>query len=162
MAGFSAVGGRLTFGFTGTRSGMSSRQRATVRYLFAELCVTVLYHGDCIGADAEAHRDAANMAANRSIKIVVHPPSNVKLCAFSVDGGKDGGEDTIILPSKPYLTRNHDIIIASIDGLIAAPKDFIQPSSLRGQGTWATISRAKRIGRKVWIVAPDGTFNVEE
>ena len=63
---------------------------------------------------------------------------------------------------KPYLKRNHDIVAAGVDGLIAAPKDFVQPASLRGQGTWTTIGYARKAGRRIWIVWPDGTFKTED
>lgn len=143
----------MILGFTGTSKGMTQKQRDAVRYLLAELPVTYLHHGDCVGADAQVHRDAAS----RGIKITVHPPSDAKKRAFCVDGG----EDTVILPTKPYLSRNRDIVTDGVHGLIAAPKNFTPPENLRGQGTWTTIKYAREAKRPTWIVFPDGTFKAE-
>ena len=138
----------MTLGFTGTQRGMAQRQRATVRYLFKELQLTELHHGDCVGADEEANDDAHGMGAT----VCVHPPIDPKKRAYC--RGK-------VHQAKPYLERNKDIVAAGVDGLIAAPKDFVRPASLRGQGTWTTIGYALKAGRRVWIVAPDGTFKEE-
>lgn len=103
----------MTIGFTGTSSGMTPQQLATVRRLFSELRLTHLHHGDCVGADAQAH----HLAREFSAYITVHPPSNDKLRAFCL-----GGEGR-----KPvgYLTRNRHIVTEGIDGLIATPKELI-------------------------------------
>lgn len=143
----------MIVGFTGTSKGMTQRQRATLRYLLNELQVTELHHGDCVGADAEAHTDAARMG----IELVVHPPTDNKLRAFC-----DYSLPNTLLPAKPYLLRNRDIVAAGVDGLIAAPKDFVAPVSLRGQGTWTTIGYARQAGRRIWVVVPDGTFREEK
>lgn len=139
----------VTLGFTGTSSGMTPQQLATVRRLFMEMRLMHLHHGDCIGADAQAHYLARELGAY----ITVHPPSNDKLRAFC-----PGGEGR-----KPvgYLTRNRHIVAEGIDGLVVAPKDYQQPKNLRGQGTWTTLGYARQAGRRVWIVFPDGTYTSE-
>jgi hypothetical protein len=118
----------LILGFTGTSRGMTQRQRATVRYLFSELMLRTLHHGICVGADVEAHREAEEIEAY----IVGHPPTDQK----SMFQGLKFDE-----LRKPfgYLTRNRHIVAEGVDGLIAAPKDFVEPANLRGQGTWTTI-----------------------
>jgi hypothetical protein len=58
------------------------------------------------------------------------------------------------MPAKPYLVRNHEIVDDS-QVLIAAPKEFTE--QLRS-GTWATIRYARKIGRTVRIVFPDGSI----
>lgn len=142
----------MTIGFTGTSQGMTQRQRATVHYLFGELVLTVLHHGDCVGADAQAHKIALDLAAS----VVVHPPSDPKLRAFCM-----GDVTVTVLGPRPYLARNKDIVLRGVDGIIAAPKDFIAPASLRKQGTWTTIGYARKAKRRLWIVYPDGTFKEE-
>lgn len=141
----------MTLGFTGTSRGMTLKQTNTVRALMNTLGVTVLHHGDCVGADAQAHAIAT--VAVEPAEVVIHPPSDNKLRAFC--------SSPMICPPKPYLKRNRDIVAEGVDGLIAAPKDFVQPASLRGQGTWTTIGYARQAGRKIWIVFPDGTIKTE-
>ena len=141
----------MILGFTGTSAGMTQRQRATVRYLLMELQTTVLHHGDCIGADAEVHRDAKGL----QIFIVAHPPEDSKKRAFCA------GAD-VVCQFKPYLKRNCDIVLEGVDGLIAAPRNANEPTNLRGQGTWTTVGYARQAGRRIWIVMPDGTFKEEQ
>jgi hypothetical protein len=61
---------------------------------------------------------------------------------------------TRILPEKPYLVRNQDIVDIS-KVLIGAPSDFVEEQR---SGTWATIRRAR--AAKLWtiLVYPDGTW----
>lgn len=140
----------MVLGFTGTSKGMTQRQHAAVRYLFEELQLTTLHHGDCVEADAAVHRDAVAMG----VKVVVHPPTDAKLRAFCVSGGVN----TVILPGRPYLKRNRDIVAAGVDGLVAAPnRDF----EVLRSGTWSTVRVARKMKRRIWIVFPDGTFKEE-
>lgn len=137
----------MILGFTGTQQGMTERQRRTLKYFFSELQLTELHHGDCIGADAQAHADGATLGAH----IVIHPPLEDAKRAFC------GRGMPTVLPAKPYLKRNHDIIDAT-EGLIAAPS---RNTELLRSGTWATVRYARKLGRRIWIIKPDGTF-VEE
>lgn len=141
----------MILGFTGTERGMTQRQRDTVRYLFGELGLHVLHHGDCIGADAEAHRLARAVSAH----IVVHPPSDESNRAFMDDAHETR-------PAYAFLTRNRHIVRDSRDGVIAAPHRADEPRSTRGDGTWTTVRYARQAKRRIWIVAPDGTFREEQ
>ena len=136
-----------TLGFTGTRHGMTQRQRVTIRYLFSELKLTKLHHGGERHADAEAHRLAIGMGAY----VVVHPG-----LAFNLDSDCLGAN--LVLEAKPNLVRNGDIVLAGIDGLIAAPA---QSNEILRSGTWSTVRRARKLKRRVWLVFPDGTFKEE-
>lgn len=140
----------MILGFTGTQKGMTQRQRATVRYLFSELNMEVLHHGDCVGADAQAHREAEAY----EIDIVVHPPTDGVKRAFC-----QPRVNVTVLDPRPYLARNRDIIAAGTDGLIAAPRGHVEQP--RGSGTWATVRYARKARRRIWIVFPDGTFKEE-
>ena len=134
----------MTFGFTGTSRGMASRQRKAVRQLLWN--VTEIHLGDCVGADAEAYEEAVALG----IPIVGHPPSDGKLRAFlTYDDERE---------PKPYLIRNKDIVTEGVDGLIAAPRGFVE--ELRS-GTWATVRAARKLKRRIWIVRPDGKVMVE-
>lgn len=129
----------LIAGFTGTRVGMTVKQCDAVWDMIAK--VDVLKHGDCIGADADAHAIAVQLGKT----VEIHPPDNPKLRA--------GMHSEKKFPPKPYRERNRDIV----DGcrvLIATPKSTKEePYS----GTWTTIRYAVEQGKPVRIVFPDGT-----
>lgn len=141
----------MILGFSGTQRGMTQKQAACVNYLFVELLLTVLHHGVCEGADAQAHRLAKKMLA----RVVGHPPIDQKKMAMAL---KDFDE---LRPPAPYLVRNRNIVAEAIGGLIAAPKDYSMPAILRGQGTWTTVGYARAARRRLWLVWPDGTFKEE-
>jgi hypothetical protein len=104
---------------------------------FTRLYAVEFHHGDCVGADAEADDLIAQIGG---CKIVIHPPDNPRKRAF-----KTRYPGRIVLPAKPYLMRNHDIVDAT-DILIAAPKT--NEEELRS-GTWATIRYAMKQGKEV-------------
>lgn len=139
----------MIVGFTGTKRGQTPRQRAATRALFAKLGVTVLHHGDCVGSDAEADYDARRLGAT----IVIHPPNDDELRAFC-----DWSMPHEIRDLKPYLERNHDIVNEGVDGLIATPKEM---DEVLRSGTWSTIRYAHKVGRRLLIIYPDGTYDYE-
>ena len=125
----------IVAGFTGTQIGMTVRQSAELARVLMEEKVDEFHHGDCIGADAQAHE----IAYRQGIKIVIHPPTDPRKRAYCRK------HDVIVLPEKPYLVRNHDIVDAS-NFLIAAPKNHHE--ELRS-GTWATIRYARKQNKRV-------------
>ena len=127
----------MIVGFTGTQKGMTARQKTDFADWLPRLDALQFHHGDCIGADAEAH----DVADDLGVVTVIHPPIIMVKRAF-----KDG--DTI-LPSKEYLERNHDIVEVA-DILIACPSG---PEELRS-GTWATIRYAMKRGVNTLILYP--------
>lgn len=132
-------------GFTGTREGMTLRQKAYVRDALNLLEPVEVHHGDCIGADAEFHA-----LCKDSWPVVIHPPSDPKLRAFC-------GSQFDQAPEKPYLDRNRDIVDAC-DVLIATPKEEWEQSK---GGTWYTIRYARQQGVKTIIVWPDGSALID-
>jgi len=126
-------------GVTGSRSEISAAQKERL-YALLERHALVLHHGDCLGADATAHA----MAQQLLIDVVVHPPTNPKARAWcmSLD----------ILPPKPYLERNHDIVDAS-RLLLAFPATYKQQVR---SGTWATIRYGLKVGCPTIVVLPNG------
>jgi hypothetical protein len=133
----------LVVGFTGTQVGMTDKQKRTFKDLIPELNPSVFRHGDCIGADEQAHKVVRK---HTHAQIIVHPPDKVDKRAFC-EGDK-------VLAVKPYLNRNHDIVDDS-DLLIACPREFKE--QLRS-GTWATIRYARSKRKPVYIIWPDGTM----
>ena len=62
-------------GFTGTQQGMTLRQKQQLNEILRDLYDKGnrwFHHGDCIGADAEAH----DIATAIGYHILVHPPIN--------------------------------------------------------------------------------------
>lgn len=138
----------MKVGFTGTRKGMTSAQKHSLRMILLSLKCNTFSHGDCVGADEEAHAIAGELGA----VVVVHPPINDKLRAY-VTGN-------FILETKPvcdYLVRNKHIV-DSTEHLIATPETY---TSAPGSGTWGTIRYARKIGRPRTIILPDGTCKDE-
>lgn len=134
----------LSVGFSGTRTGMTAVQ-ASVVYEVMKSVGDVLHHGDCVGADAEAHRIAAELG----LPIVVHPPLDRRLRAFC-----RGGE---VRRPKLYRSRNNDILKES-SLLVTAPLGMAENGS---GGTWPMMQKAREIGLPVVIAWPDGTTDTE-
>jgi len=132
-------------GFTGARQGMTEYQKNTVKNLLMAGQPTEFHHGDCVGADADAHV----LAVRAGIKTVGHPPDisdNRAFCGVN-----------ILRETKPYLDRNHDIVDET-DLLIACP---MRAEEVRRSGTWATVRYARKLGRMILIVYPSGRMFVE-
>ena len=139
----------MEYGFTGSSGGMTPIQLELVNRLYHELKLSTLHHGDCVGADEQAHR----LARHHKAYIVGHPPIDPKARAFCACDK--------LWPEKAYLRRNVDVAKEGKDGLIATPAGLIEV--LRGfdGGTWSTIRYARKFGRHIWIVFPDGRIKVE-
>lgn len=130
----------MKIGFTSTREGMTTEQLASVQEILNQHRNGEFHHGDCVGADAEAHAAAESLG----MRIVIHPPLDHKLRAHL--------SAPHIFPSKPYIERNHDIVDET-EAMIATPAT--SKMELRS-GTWATVRYAVRMGRPVLVVWPSG------
>lgn len=132
----------LRIAFTGTQQGMSERQKTTFA-AFLKLHINrieAFHHGDCIGADADAHEIAESILGVD--KIWIHPPENPKKRAYC--------KSPHILPELPYLERNHEMVDIA-GAVIAAPKSMREEWR---SGTWATIRYAKKLKRPLKILEP--------
>ena len=138
-------------GFTGTSQGMSLPQRIEIQRMFANIpgmypeMEVIFHHGDCVGADEEAH----HIALVNGMKIHLHPPENSKSRAFCTPNWT--------AEEKPYLERNKDIVRAS-SLMFATPKEY---EEVLRSGTWSTVRFARKIGVRVCIVLPDGSRKIE-
>lgn len=128
-------------GFTGTRKGMSDFQKAALRKAMEAATVdgieNVLHHGDCLGADAEAH----DIAVELGWDIIIHPPVSDYMRAYKDDGA-------IILSPLEYLDRDRAIVNAS-NFIFAAPKS--DKEELRS-GTWYTVRYARKNNKRVILL----------
>lgn len=119
---------------------MSEKQYLLLDRFLREKRPSEFHHGDCIGADAQAHWNALVVP----VFIIIHPPIDSKKRAFCFN--KTSYPDCLIVRQrdpKPYLDRNHDIVDES-DFLIVAPKTDQEETR---SGTWATYRYAKKVGK---------------
>jgi hypothetical protein len=132
-------------GFTGTQHGMTDAQHRGFINVIDWFVASrgEFHHGDCVGADAEAHA----VARVRLWFMYGHPPSNPSKRAFCAC-------DALADPF-PYLVRNQAIVDAA-EYLIAVPRAPEEHTSQRRSGTWFTVRRARLKGIPVTVVWPDG------
>ena len=131
-----------SIGFTGTRDGMSKDQVRLVRKILERYRGTNFHHGDCVGADAQAH----DMASDLNYSIWIHPGDN--------DLKRAHKRSHYIYQVKSSLHRNKDIVNSS-QLLIATPKG----PEMRRSGTWFTIRYARKQLRTTVIIYPDGNYH---
>jgi hypothetical protein len=127
-------------GFTGTQQGCTQAQKASLREVLESHPAEEFHHGDCIGADAQAHSIMVRRA-----RVVIHPSNRDDKRAFCRGAAE-------VRPAKPPLDRNRDIV-DDTEVLVACPRG--EDEELRS-GTWATIRYARKKGRRVMLVLPDG------
>lgn len=129
-------------GTTGTRNGMTVEQFNKFTELMIKIAdnSVVLHHGDCIGADAEAH----DICHHLGMLTYIHPPEKDELRAFKVG--------TMLAEPKGYFARNRDIVNES--GILYAfpAADFETPKG----GTWYTINYARKVNKPIVIIWPNG------
>ena len=128
----------MKVGFTGTQKGMTIKQKRNFFRILKTIHFTEFHHGDCKGADKEAHDIVALFF--KDVTIIIHPPDNDLKRAHCVG-------DVWCLP-KPYLERNHDIV-NECNILIAIPKNN---NEVLRSGTWATIRYARKKYKEIIIV----------
>lgn len=137
-----------TLGTTGTREGAKPAQKAeALRWMRAlrDRGLTTTRSGDCYGWDAEFHVLALEMG----FETIGHPPTDPEARAFCAYIREE-------VP-LPYLARNEKIVRGS-DLMLAVPKESSEPAQKRGGGTWATIRCAKRLGKPLVIIFPEGNL----
>lgn len=140
----------MKLGFTGTQHGMTGSQLAAFRKLVAKLKPKEFHHGDCVGSDATAH---AAVAGGTDALVVVHPPTDTKKSV-----GTKASRRIRVLRPKPYLSRNHDIVDAC-DRLVATPSGV---DEVLRSGTWSTVRYARKVGKPITFVWPDGTVTQDD
>lgn len=122
---------------------MTDQQWRKFLDVFAGFTPEWLHHGDCVGADAQAHA----AAAYGSVRIHLHPAD------FTTKRAWCTGAELMAGPAPP-LVRNRVMVDVS-EALIATPRLMVE--ELRS-GTWATVRYARKCRVPVHIVWPDGTY----
>ena len=151
----------MKVGFTGTQFGMTREQMRTLDKLFFETFrdhhEVEFHHGDCIGADAQAHEIFCRVAnvIEAPASIIIHPPTDPKKRAWC-----DSAPWRIPLHIRarmPYLDRNKAIVDGA-DFLIACPQTFEEKVR---SGTWSTVRYARRTKVQILIIQPTGVVKNE-
>jgi len=130
----------MKIGITGARKGITSEQAEKFQYLFNLFHGYELHHGDCIGADSEAHDIAVSMGSD----IVIYPPAAPDLRAFK--------KSKFMRKEEGYLKRDRNIV-DNTQILIALPEFAYE--SFRS-GTWYTVRYGVTQHKPVVIVTPTG------
>ncbi len=141
-------------GFTGTQKGMTHAQKVALKALLNELSPTEFHHGDCVGADDEAAKIAADLFADEyshDCVIVRHPPLNQAKRAFNDLHDEDR-------PAKDYHARNRDIVNETDILIGASDESHRKPYG----GTWYTIGYAESKDKPRFVIWPDGTAATPE
>jgi hypothetical protein len=134
----------MILGFTGTRKGMIQPQRVEfISQLYVLTPFSEFHHGDCVGADAQAHQEIKTYFPSTFLH--VHPPIIDKNRAHCIGH--------VNYEPKGYLERNEDIVNAT-SILIATPKEMTENTR---SGTWHAIRYAIRTMKRVIIIRPNGT-----
>jgi hypothetical protein len=141
----------LSVGFTGTRKGMTGTQSAHFRTILAGLALANRYgefhHGDCEGADAEAHDLVRQLCPDWTIHIHPGPEGDPHRAHRTGDKAH---------PPKTHFARNRDIVRASslIIGVSKAPH------RLERGGTWYTLDFAVKSKVPTKVLWPDGVADL--
>jgi hypothetical protein len=138
----------MKVGFTGTSIGMTPEQKTQVRELltsFKSQGAVEFRHGLCIGADEQA----ARIAKELGYRVIAHPGYNPKNPAGRMYRS-DFDENDEVLPEKPFVPRDHDIVDET-QRLIAAPRS--QTEEIRN-GTWTTVRYARTKHKDIDMVYP--------
>ena len=138
-------------GFTGSRNGTQNKvQLDVLKRLLENLCVRtgcyeemLVEHGDCLGWDQVCHKIARKM----HLRVFIHPPKNPTYRAFCDDA-------TFVFPEKPYLDRNKSIVDRT-QALIAVPSTMREEQR---SGTWSTVRYARKQGKRIFIILPNGAL----
>jgi hypothetical protein len=136
----------VILGVTGSSTVITGEQLAAMEQHMILRQPDAMAHGDCIIADAMAHKTFRQLFPCRVITI--WPPSLPRLRAFC------GAGDPYceIMDPRPYLERDRRIA-QECDELLAVPDSW---GEVLRSGTWATVRYALTDGKLVTVIWPDG------
>lgn len=152
----------MHIGFTGSRYGMTDQQKKDFRTTFLRMQQMFdwiqFHHGDCIGADEEAHLIVSQLFIDyKGGAIHIHPPTNEKNRAYCKSEHKK--IEVVIHPPLPFNQRNIEIVKAS--EIVIATPDARRFKSMTG-GTWNTIRYAHDLKTDLLMLLPAGDVNEDD
>jgi hypothetical protein len=144
----------MKIGFTGTRKGMSDRQKEALKQLLYHISLVedehIFIHGGCHGADQEADNIVLEFRYSEApFRIIVHPGDDSQYKKWIKRDNEE--ENREVLNPKPYLVRNKEIVNSS-EILLVAPLSIVE--RLTGSGTWMTRRYALKVEKPVIILDP--------
>jgi hypothetical protein len=125
---------------------MSNRQRVQVYGLLKGLKATEFIHGDCVGADCEAHA----LAESLGLFIHVYPGQNAKQSIIKRAFCRP--TKGTVYPIAHFYVRNK-MIVDRCEVLIACPG-----KNREGGGTAHTMLYAEKIKRKMYVIFEHGSI----
>lgn len=137
----------MKIGFTGSRYGMTDDQKMSFKSIIKHCPITVFCHGDCVGADEQAHS-------------IVNGHTMAEIHVRPGPGGKHRAncEGDFTYPPSSFLSRNKDIVDES-EMMIATPNSFEEQ---KRSGTWSTIRYTRKKQVTMCIIWPDGSVTYEK
>lgn len=143
----------MRVGFSGTRQGMTNDQVLHVHMLLGDLRyagATQVTHGMCQGSDKQFH----DMAKALGYFTIGCPGVTAEGSPYM----RARVECDLVLPEKPFLVRNLQIVRES-DLMIVTPKE--REEQFKGSGVWAAIRYTRKDHKPLVILWPDGGSTVE-
>jgi hypothetical protein len=128
----------MKIGFTGTRKGLSEKQKELLTEFFKNNPVSEFHHGDAPGADTEAH----------IIFLSIYPNGKVVLYPSDKERANNKATNLIEYRPTPPLKRNEDIV-RNCNLLLVCPKSNQEE---KRSGTWATYRHAVSIKKPTKIL----------
>ena len=127
---------------------MTSHQKIQVRdalLFYWERGARKFRHGLCIGSDEQA----AAIAKEIGYYVIAHPGYNPKKPENRMFRS-DFDKNDEVLPEKPFIKRDHDIVDQS-DEMIATPLSWEEQVR---SGTWTTVRYARNKDKPIKICYP--------
>lgn len=143
-------------GFTGSRLGKTAESDKAFRAFLAVAQPAVFRNGLCIGWDGQAVRIVREMFP--TFKIIGYPGRGMNDVA-DIRPDRDWAAQEMcdeVMVEQSHFARNRAIVNAC-ERMIACPASKVMTSG----GTLYTINYAKKTGRPMAIICPDGTENFE-
>lgn len=142
----------MIVGFTGTRWGMTVRQKDSLAFWLRVLMAgwagdhSSFHHGGCSGADEEADTIASALVAPEDVHVY---PADKSVATHS-QLVMDRAEQRTVHPAKPPLVRNEDIVnICEV--LVATPRERAE---VQRSGTWHAVRYARKVGKPTLMLWP--------
>lgn len=138
--GYSIMRLGMHLGITGTRKGMTGKQRSKFTQLMRGMVVEKFSNGQCVGVDAQAVIIVKSL--HPDCHVISRPGSNKSMTS---DVYYTEQYDPI-----DNLERNRQIV-DECDLLIVVPET---KEEVIRSGTWSTFRYAKKIGRPTLVIWP--------
>jgi hypothetical protein len=140
----------MNVGFTGTRQDCTQEQWRALLYALAGLSPVEVHHGCAVGADSTFGLCCHHRTPRP--KIIGHPSTaKSQTCPVALRQCDE------LRPALPPLVRNRNIV-AAVEVLLACPAGM---EEILRSGTWATIRHARKAGKRIVLIFPDGTTREE-